>query len=79
MVQKNCLDKDCIIVVGPTACGKSDYAIELAKKYNGEIINADSQQIYKDLCIGTAKPTIEEMQNIPHHLFDFVDTNKEFK
>lgn len=78
MVQENCLDKDCIIVVGPTACGKSDYAIELAKKYNGEIINADSQQIYKDLCIGTAKPTIEEMQNIPHHLFDFVDTNKEF-
>ena len=78
MVQKNSLKYDCIILVGPTAVGKSNYAIQLAKKYNGEIINADSQQIYKDLCIGTAKVTPNEMQGIPHHLFDFVNPLDEF-
>lgn len=59
-----------IVIVGPTSVGKTKLSIELAKKYNGEIINADSMQIYKGLNIGTAKVTDEEKENIPHHLFD---------
>lgn len=57
-----------IVVCGPTAVGKTKMSVELAKIYNGEIINADSMQIYKGLDIGTAKATQEEMQHIPHHL-----------
>ena len=53
-----------IVICGPTASGKTALSIELAKKINGEIISADSMQIYKDMDIGTAKPTVEEMQNI---------------
>ena len=67
-----------ICIVGPTASGKTSLSVELAKKINGEIISADSMQIYKELSIGTAKVTKEEMQNIPHHLVDFVDINEEF-
>ena len=79
MVQKDSIaNYDCIIVVGPTAVGKSAYAIDLAKKYNGEIINADSQQVYKDLNIGTAKVTPKEMQGIKHHLIDCISSHKEF-
>ena len=52
--------------------------IELAKKYNGEIISADSMQIYKGMDIATAKPTIDEMQGIPHHLISFLDSDKSF-
>ena len=78
MVQKNSINYDCIILVGPTAVGKSNYAMQLAKEYDGEIVNADSQQIYKDLCIGTAKVTPNDMQGIPHHLFDFVNPFDEF-
>lgn len=59
-----------IVIVGPTAVGKTKLSVEIAKKYNGEIINADSMQIYKGLDIGTAKITEEEKENIPHHLFD---------
>ncbi len=59
-----------IVILGPTASGKSAYAIELAKKYNGEVVSADSRQIYKGLDIGTGKVTKEEMQGIPHHLLD---------
>ncbi len=57
-----------IVVVGPTASGKSDFAVELAHKYNGEIISADSRQVYKRLDIGTGKITKEEMKGIPHHM-----------
>lgn len=67
-----------VVVVGPTASGKTSLAIELAKRLNGEIISADSMQIYKDMSIGTAKPTIEEMQGIPHYLLDFVEPNEDF-
>ena len=67
-----------IVVAGPTASGKTDLAIKLAKENNGEIINADSMQIYKYMDIGTAKPTIEERQGIPHHLLDFVHPNENF-
>lgn len=61
-----------ICVVGPTASGKTAYAIELAKKMNGEVVSCDSMQIYREMTIGTAKPTKEEMQGIPHHMLDFV-------
>ena len=61
-----------IVICGPTASGKTSLSIELAKKINGEIISCDSMQIYKDMTIGTAKPTIEEMDGIPHYLIDFV-------
>lgn len=59
-----------IVVSGPTASGKTDISIELAKKFGGEIVNFDSLLLYKEILIGTAKPTKEEQQNIPHHMFD---------
>ena len=62
-----------LVITGPTATGKSSVSIELAKKYNGEIISADSMQIYKYLNIGTAKITNDEMRDIPHHLVDFLE------
>ena len=61
-----------IVICGPTASGKTALSIELAKKIKGEIVSADSMQIYKDMDIGTAKPTVEEMQGIEHYLIDFV-------
>lgn len=62
-----------IAIVGATASGKTSYAIELAKKINGEIISADSRLVYKGMDIGTAKPTIDEMQEIPHYMIDVVE------
>lgn len=62
-----------IAVVGATASGKSAYAVELAKKIDGEIISADSRLVYKGMDIGTAKPTVEEMQGIPHYMIDIVE------
>ena len=67
-----------ICIVGPTASGKTALSVELAKELNGEIISVDSMQIYKNLSVGTAKVTKEEMQNIKHHLIDFVDLEEEF-
>lgn len=67
-----------IVVLGPTASGKTALSIELAKVYNGEIVSADSMQIYKGMDIATAKPTKEEMSNVPHHLIGFVDPDKRF-
>lgn len=67
-----------IIICGPTASGKTSLSIELAKKINGEIISADSMQIYKDMDIGTAKPTIDEMQGIKHYLIDFVSPDERY-
>lgn len=61
-----------IVIGGPTASGKTALSIELAKKINGEIVSADSMQIYKDMNIGTAKPTKEEMGDIKHYMIDFV-------
>ena len=67
------MDKHKVIVIcGPTASGKTKLSIELAKKINGEIVSCDSMQIYKDMNIGTAKPTEEEMQGIKHYLIDCV-------
>ena len=59
-----------VIILGPTAVGKSSAAIELAKKVGGEIISADSMQVYRGMDIGTAKLTSKERQGIPHHLID---------
>ncbi|EGD48787.1 tRNA delta(2)-isopentenylpyrophosphate transferase [Ruminiclostridium papyrosolvens DSM 2782] len=67
-----------IVIVGPTASGKTNLSIELAKRMNGEIISADSMQIYKYMDIGTAKPTKEEMQDISHYLIDEVLPNEDF-
>ena len=61
-----------IVICGPTASGKTKLSIELAKKINGEIVSCDSMQIYKDMSIGTAKPTIEEIQGIKHYLIDCI-------
>lgn len=67
-----------IVIGGPTASGKTGLGIELAKRIKGEIISADSMQIYKKMDIGTAKPTIEEMQGIKHYLIDFVEPNQRY-
>ncbi len=67
-----------VVICGPTAVGKSSLSIKIAKKYDGEIINADASQFKKLLNIGTAKITNEEMQGIKHHLIDIIDVNDEF-
>ena len=67
-----------IVVCGPTASGKTAVSVELAKRYNGEVVSADSMQIYKGLNIATAKPDKSEMQGIPHHLIDFLEPDKSF-
>ncbi len=67
-----------IVICGPTASGKTSLSIELAKKINGEIVSCDSMQIYKDMNIGTAKPTQEEMQGIKHYLIDFISPNERY-
>ena len=67
-----------IVITGPTAVGKTKLSIELAKRYNGEIINADAVQVYKGLDIGSAKVTEEEKNGIPHHLFDIKEVDEEY-
>ena len=67
-----------IVIVGPTASGKTALSIELAKKINGEIVSCDSMQIYKDMNIGSAKPTSKEMQGIKHYMIDIVSPEERF-
>ncbi len=67
-----------LAIVGPTASGKTDLSVRLAKYYGGEIISADSMQIYKGMNIATAKPSDEEKQGVVHHLMDFLEPDKEF-
>ena len=67
-----------ICVVGPTASGKTKLAVQLAKAYDGEVVSCDSMQIYKHMDIGTAKPTAEEMDGIPHHMIDVADPGADF-
>lgn len=62
-----------ICVVGPTACGKTKMGVLLAKRYDGEVVSVDSMQIYKGMTIGTAAPTAEEMEGVPHHLIAVAD------
>lgn len=67
-----------IVVSGPTASGKTALAVELAKKYGGEVISADSMQIYTDMDVASAKATVEEQQGIPHHMMDFLYPSESF-
>jgi len=67
-----------IVILGPTASGKTELAIKLAKKFNGEIVSADSRQIYKEMNIGTAKPQKKETKGIPHHLINIVSLKSNF-
>jgi tRNA dimethylallyltransferase len=72
------MDKPIIVITGPTASGKTGLALELAKKYNGEIICADSRTVYKGMDIGTAKPTRAEQAMVAHHLLDVVEPGERF-
>lgn len=67
-----------LVITGPTASGKTWLAVELAKQYNGEVVSADSMQIYRRMDIGTAKPTPEEMQGVPHHMIDVAGPEENF-
>ena len=67
-----------IVVVGPTASGKTKLSVDLAKHFDGEIVSADSMQIYRYMDIGTAKASREEQQGIPHHMIDFLDPGVSF-
>lgn len=69
---------DLLVIAGPTASGKTSLAVEIAKLFNGEIISADSMQIYQRMNVGTAKVTVDEMQGIPHHLIDIIPPNQSF-
>ena len=67
-----------IAIAGPTAVGKTKFAIEIAKRFDGEIISCDSMQLYKYMDIGSAKPTKEELAQVPHHLVDLIDPRDDF-
>ena len=72
------MKRKAIVVVGPTASGKTALGINICKQFNGEVISADSMQIYKGLQISTAKPDAAEMDGVKHHLIDFVDTTEKY-
>ncbi len=72
------MSKPLLFIVGPTGVGKTALALRLGQEFKGEVISADSRQIYKDLDIGTAKSTVEERQKVPHHLIDIVEPDEEF-
>lgn len=78
MVQENSLSKKIIIICGPTASGKTNLAVQCAKMLDSEVVSADSMYIYKGLDIGTAKPTVEEMQGVKHHIIDVINANEDF-
>ena len=67
-----------LVICGPTASGKTALAVALAKAHNGEVVSADSMQIYRTMDIGTAKPTAEEMEDVPHHMLDVADPEEDF-
>ena len=67
-----------VLVLGPTGSGKSGLAIRLALEFNGEVVNCDSQQVYRNLDIGTAKTPIAERHGVPHHLMDLADPGEIF-
>lgn len=70
--------KPLVVIVGPTAVGKTSVSIELARRMNGEIVSADSRLLFRGMDIGTAKPTREEMRNVPHHLIDVADPDEDW-
>ena len=65
-----------VAVVGPTAAGKSDLAVDLALAVGGEVVNGDSMQVYRGMDIGTAKLTLDERRGVPHHLLDLLDVGR---
>ena len=67
-----------LCLAGPTASGKTALAVELAKDLNGEVVSCDSMQVYRRMDIGTAKPSREEMQGIPHHMIDVAEPDEDF-
>ena len=67
-----------ICIAGPTASGKTALAVELAKELNGEVVSCDSMQVYRRMDIGTAKPSLEEMEGIPHHMIDVAEPWEDF-
>lgn len=67
-----------LVIAGPTATGKTEVAVEVAGRLNGEVVSADSMQIYRFMDIGTAKPTVEETRGVPHHLIDIIDPDVDF-
>ncbi|MFT5443190.1 MAG: tRNA dimethylallyltransferase [Myxococcota bacterium] len=67
-----------VVLTGPTAAGKSSLALELARRFEGEIVNADSMQVFKYMDIGTAKPSLEERATVPHHMFDVATPEQEY-
>ena len=67
-----------LVITGPTASGKTALAVELAKRHNGEVVSADSMQIYRRMDIGTAKPTEAEKQGVPHHMLDVAEPEEDF-
>jgi len=72
------MPKKILVLCGPTATGKTKLGVALAQRHNGEIVSADSMQVYRGMAIGTAQPTFEEMQGIPHHMMGIVDPGKAF-
>ncbi len=72
------MKREIVVIAGPTAVGKTKYAIDYALENNGEVVSCDSMQIYKYMSIGTAKPTEIELEMVPHHLVDFVDPRDDF-
>ena len=72
------LKKKVILIAGPTASGKSKFVIKLANYLNGEIINADSMQVYKEISILTSKPNFKDLKIAKHHLYGFISVNKKF-
>ena len=70
--------KQIVVICGPTAVGKTKFAIEIARALDGEIVSADSMQLYRLMNIGSAKPTKEEMERCPHHLVDCIDPKEPF-
>lgn len=67
-----------LVICGPTASGKTALAVALAQRLNGEVVSADSMQIYRRMDIGTAKPTHEEMEGVPHHMLDVAEPEENF-
>ena len=72
------IGQDAILITGPTASGKSALAVEMAKRHNGVVINADSMQVYDTLHVLTARPFEEDMQGIPHHLYGHVPASRHY-
>ena len=67
-----------IVVTGPTASGKSQAALELAERFGGEIVNADSMQVYRGMDVGTAKPSVDDRQRVHHHMIDVADPSEAY-